>query len=86
MISLISRSLMAMLLGEPLIYIFQLLRLARASSDVLDLNCYNKALIAKHPTHGYRYHKRHKAIDGKIKFQLEKCLQQDKSKPEFCDE
>ena len=82
MVSLISRSLMAMLLGEPLIYIYQLLRLARASSDVLDLNCYNKALIAKHPTQGYRYHKRHKAIDGGKKV-LITVLEKKKEKKKF---
>ena len=39
------------------VYISQLIRSARASSDVSDFNCRNKALTVKLLKHGYRYHK-----------------------------
>ena len=37
--------------------ISQLIRFARASSNVSDFNCRNKALISKLLKQGYRYHK-----------------------------
>ena len=39
------------------VYISQLIRFARASSNVSDFNCRNKALTAKPLKQGYRYHK-----------------------------
>ena len=39
------------------VYISQLIRFARTSSNVSDFNCRNKALTAKLPRQGYRYHK-----------------------------
>ena len=39
------------------VYISQLIRFARASSNVNDFNCRNKALTAKLLRQGYRYHK-----------------------------
>ena len=44
------------------IYISQLIRFARASSNVNDFNCRNKALTAKLLKQGYRYHKLRKAF------------------------
>ena len=44
------------------VYISQLIRFARASSNVSDLNCRNKAIIAKLLKQGYRYHKLRKAF------------------------
>ena len=39
------------------VYISQLIKFARASSNVSDFNCRNKALTAKLFKQGYRYHK-----------------------------
>ena len=39
------------------VYISQLIRFARVSSHVDDLNTRNKVLTAKLPRQGYRYHK-----------------------------
>ena len=44
------------------VYISQLIRFARASSHVNDLNTRNKALVAKLLRQGYRYHKLRKAF------------------------
>ena len=44
------------------VYIFQLIRFARASSHVTDLNNRNKLLTAKLLKQGYRYHKLRKAF------------------------
>ena len=44
------------------INISQLIRFARASSNVSDFNCRNKALTAKFLRQGYRYHKLRKAF------------------------
>ena len=44
------------------VYISQLIRFARASSNVSDFNCRNKALTAKLLKQGYRYHKLRKAF------------------------
>ena len=43
------------------VYISQLIRFARASSNVSDINCRNKALTVKLLKQGYRYHKLRKA-------------------------
>ena len=44
------------------VYISQLIRFARASSNESDFNCRNKALIAKLLKQGYRYHKLRKTF------------------------
>ena len=44
------------------VYISQFIRFARASSNVSDFNCRNKALTAKLLKQGYRYHKLRKAF------------------------
>ena len=44
------------------VYIYQPIRFARASSNVSDFNCRNKALTAKLLKQGYRYHKLRKAF------------------------
>ena len=44
------------------VYISQLIRFARASSNLSDFNCRNKALTAKLLKQGYRYHKLRKAF------------------------
>ena len=62
LILLIFRSLMAMSLDVPLIYISQLICFARASSHVTDFNNRNKFLTDKLHKQGYRYHKLRKAF------------------------
>ena len=74
------------------VYISQLIRFARASSNVSDFNCRNKALTAKLLKQGYRYHKlrktfskfyhRHSELVEKYVC-LRKLLQQSISEPEF---
>ena len=44
------------------VYIYQLIRFARASSSVSDFNCRNKALTAKLLRQSYRYHKLRKTF------------------------
>ena len=44
------------------VYISQLIRFARASSNVSDFNCRNKTLTAKLLRQGYRYHKLRKTF------------------------
>ena len=44
------------------VYISQLIRFTRASSNVSDINCRNKALTAKLLKQGYRYHKQCKVL------------------------
>ena len=73
------------------VYISQLIRFARASSNVSDFNCRNKALTAKLLKQGYRYHKLHKAFSKfyrrhswlveKYNVSLRKLLQQGISEP-----
>ena len=73
LILLIFRSLMAMSL---MVYIYQLIRFARASSHVTDFNNRNKFLTAKLLKQGYRYHKLRKAFSKFYRrhFELiEKC-------------
>ena len=73
--------------------ISQLIRFARASSNVNDFNCRNKALTAKLLKQGFCYHKlrkafskfyrRHTELVEKYNVSLRKLLQQGKSEPEF---
>ena len=75
------------------VYISQLIRFARASSNVSDFSCRNKALTVKLLMQGYRYHKlirvfskfyrRHSAFVEKYNVSLRKLLQQGISEPEF---
>ena len=72
------------------VYISQLIRFARASSNLNDFNYRNKALTAKLLRQGYRYFKfrkafsyrRHSALLEKYSVSL-KTLQQGISEPEF---
>ena len=78
------------------VYISQFIRFARASSNVSDFNCRNKALTAKLLKQGYRYHKlrkvfsklyrRHSELVEKYNFSLRKLLQQGISEQEFYDD
>ena len=88
-----------MSLGVPRVYISQLIRFARASSnspmtlDVNDFNCRNKARTAKLLRQGCRYHKLRKTFSKfhrqhsgwveKYNVSLRKLLQQGISEPEF---
>ena len=75
------------------VYISQLIRFARASSNVNYFNCRNKVLTAKLLRQGYRYHKfrktfsqfyrRHSGLVEKDNVSLRKLLQQGISEPEF---
>ena len=75
------------------VYITQLIRFARASSNLSDFNCRNKALTAKLLRQGYRYFKirkvfskfyrRHSALVEKYNVNLKTLLQQGISEPEF---
>ena len=75
------------------VYISQLIRFARASSNLNDFNYRNKALIAKLLRQGYRYFKlrkafykfyrRHSALLEKYSVSLKTLLQQGISEPEF---
>ena len=68
------------------VYISQLIRFARASSNLSDFNCRNKALTAKLLRHSYRYFKlfkafskfyrRHSALVDKYNVSLKTLLQQ----------
>ena len=74
-------------------YISQLIRFARASSNLNDFNYRNKALTAKLLRQGYRYFKlrkafskfyrRHSALLEKYSVSLKTLLQQGISEPEF---
>ena len=76
------------------VYISQLIRFARASSNLSDFNYRNKALTAKLLRQGYRYFKlrkafsnfyrRHSALVGKYSVSLKALLQQGISEPEYC--
>ena len=71
----------------------QLIRFARASSNVINFNCRNKALTAKLLKQGCRYHKLRKAFSKfyrryselveKYNVSLRKLLQQGILEPEF---
>ena len=75
------------------VYISQLIRFARASSNLNDFNYRNKALTAKLLRQGYRYFKlrkafskfysRHSALLEKYSASLKTLLQQGISEPEF---
>ena len=75
------------------VYISQLIRFARASSNLSDFNYRNKALTAKLLRKGYRYVKlrkaflklyhRHSALVEKYSVSLKTLLQQGISEPEF---
>ena len=75
------------------VYISQLIRFARASSNHNDFNYRNKALTAKLLRQGYRYFKlrkafskfyrRHSTLLEKYSVSLKVLLQQDISEPEF---
>ena len=72
----------------------QLIRLARASSNLSDFNCHTKAITAKLLRQGYRYFKlrkafskfyrRHIALVEKYNVSLKTLLRQGISEPEFC--
>ena len=75
------------------VYISQLIRFARASSNLNDYNYRNKALTAKLLRQGYRYFKlrkafskfyrRHSALLEEYSVSLKTLLQQGISEPEF---
>ena len=75
------------------VYISQLIRFARASSNLYDFNYRNKALTAKLLRQGYRYFKlrkafskfyrRHSALLEKFSVSLKTLLQQGILEPEF---
>ena len=75
------------------VYISQLIRFVRASSNLNDFNYRNKALTAKLLRQGYRYFKlrkafskfycRHSALLEKYSVSLKTLLQQGISEPEF---
>ena len=78
------------------VYISQLIRFARASSHVADLNTRNKLLTQKLLKQGYQYHKLHKTFSklyrryydliSKFQIGLKSLLRQGLSEPEFyCD-
>ena len=78
------------------VYISQLIRFARAFSNLSDFNCRNKALTVKLIRQGYRYFKlrkafskfyrRHSALVEKCNVSLKTLLQQGISEPEFYDD
>ena len=75
------------------VYISQLIRFARASSNLSDFNCRNKALTVKLLRQGYRYFKLREAFSKfyrrlsvlveKYSVSLKTRLQQGISEPEF---
>ena len=75
------------------VYISQLFRFSRASSNLSDFNCRNKALTAKRRRRGYRsfkrrkafpkFYRRHSALVEKYNVGLKTLLQQGISEPEF---
>ena len=75
------------------VYIPQIIRYARASSNLSDFNCCNKALTAKLLRQGYHYFKlhkeflkfyrRHSALVEKYNVGLKTLLQQGISELEF---
>ena len=74
------------------VYISQLIKFARASSNLSDLNYRNKALTAKFLRQGYRclklrttfskFYRRHRALVEKYSVSLKTTLQQGISEPE----
>ena len=75
------------------VYISQLIRFARVSSHVTDINTHNKLLTAKLLNQGYRYHKlrkalskfyrRHSDLASKFNVGLKSLMQEGLSEPEF---
>ena len=75
------------------VYISQLIRFARASSNLNDFNYRNKALTAKLLSQGYcyfkvrkvfsKFYRRHSALLEKYSVSLKTLLQQGISEPEF---
>ena len=75
------------------VYISELIRFARVSSNVSDFSCHNKALTAKLLKQCYRYHKlrkafskfyrRHSELVEKYNVSLRKLLLKGISEPEF---
>ena len=75
------------------VYISQLIRFARASSYVADLNTRNKLLTQKLPKQGYRYHKllktfkknyrRYYDLISKFQVGLKSLLRQGLLEPDF---
>ena len=68
------------------VYIFQLIRFARASSNLSDFNYRNKARTAELLRQGYRFrnfNRRHSALVEKYSVSLKTLLQQGISEPEF---
>ena len=75
------------------VYISQLIRFARVSSQVVYFNARNKSLTAKLLQQGYRYHKlrktfskfyrRHYGLVSKFNVGLKTLLHQGLSEPEF---
>ena len=75
------------------VYISQLIRVARASSHVADLNTHNKLLTQKLLKQGYRYHKlckifskfyrRYYDLISKFQDRLKSLLRQGLSEPDF---
>ena len=75
------------------VYIFRLIRFAKVSSHVADVNARYKSLIAKLLQQGYRYHKlrktfskfyrRHYELVSKFIVGLKALLHQGLSEPEF---
>ena len=73
--------------------VIQLIRFARASSNLSDFNCRNKAFTTKLVRQGYRYvtlrkaflkfYRRHSALVEKYNISLKTLLQQGISEPEF---
>ena len=78
------------------VHIYQLIRFARVSSHVADLNARNKSLTAKLLKQGYRYHKLwqtfskfyrgHYELVSKFHFGLKTLLHQGLSEPEVYDD
>ena len=78
------------------VYISQLIRLPRVSSNLVGFNARNKTLTAKLFQHGYRYHKlakafakfyhRHYELISKYNTGLKMLLLQGLSEPEFYDD
>ena len=75
------------------VYISQLIRFARASSNLNAFNYRNKAFTAKHFRQGYhcfklrkafaKFYRRHSALLEKCSVRLKTLLQQGISEPEF---
>ena len=75
------------------VYISQLIKFDRASSNLSDFNCRNKVLTAKLLRQGYRFlklrkafstfYRRHSALVEKYSVSLKTLLQQSISEPDF---